>query len=60
MGNLRSPAIAAAVAAVLAGTTGFCTFNLPPEPQPPETREVLPPVRLLPEAVIPFPLIDPK
>ncbi len=58
MSNLRSPAIAAAIAAVLAGTTGFCTFNLPPDPEPPPEVRTLPPIRLLPEAIIPYPLED--
>lgn len=57
---LRSPAVAAGLAALLLGTTGYCAYN----PVPPATSHVspvfIPPTRLLPEAVVPYPLVDPE
>lgn len=54
--RLRTPVAAAAVAALLAGTAGFCSFNLP-APAPPDAGPALrPPASLLPEAIVPFPI----
>ncbi len=52
----RVPLAAGVVAALLAGSAGFCSFNLP-APVPPEVGDPLrPPASLLPEAVVPFPI----
>lgn len=59
MSTLRVAPLGVVLAAALAGTTGFCTFNMPPEPSPKPPITILPPVRVLPEAIIPYPLPDP-
>ncbi len=60
MPSFRVAPLAMTVAAVLAGTAGFCTFNLPPEPAPVFAPAISPPVRILPEAIIPHPLPEPE
>ncbi len=56
--GLKTPALAAAIVAVLSGTTGYCVLQTAPPPAPPAPPAPAPPIRLLPEAVIPFPLDD--
>ncbi len=60
MPKLRNPAIAAAIAAALASTTGYCviTRGAPDEPLPAPVRSS--PLGLLPEAVLPYPPVDPE
>ncbi len=56
MKNLKTPLIAAALAAAIAGTTGTCIITRGGPAAPPQAPEPPAPVRLLPEAVIPYPL----
>jgi hypothetical protein len=48
MFKFKTPAIAAALAAAIAGSTGMCIFNQRPEPKPPPTPAAGPPVELMP------------
>ncbi len=54
--KLRSAIIGGVIAAALASTTGFCAFNQEPVSPPGGPPVLPPPARLLPEAVIPFPI----
>lgn len=56
MPKLLSPMLGAAVAAVVMGSTGYCAFNPVQDDPPATTLGSAPPVRLLPEAVVPFDL----
>ena len=56
MSKLRSPLIGAAIAAALASTTGYCVLTNTPDGKPPTPPVVSSPIRLLPQAVVPFPL----
>ncbi len=58
MKKLRLAPAAAALAAALMGTTGYCVLTNAPGGVPPTAPGYAPPVRLLPEAVIPYPLSD--
>ncbi len=56
--KIRSPLVGVAIATALASTTGYCVLtNLPAEerPRPPVFQA---PVPLLPEAIVPYPLVD--
>lgn len=53
---LRTPALALALATALASTTGYCVIQRTGPDEPPLAPGSLPSVRLLPEAVIPYPL----
>jgi len=53
---LRSPLLAGAIAATLASTTGYCVLQRGDPDEPPPAPVWSPPVRLLPEAVIPYPI----
>ncbi len=58
MPKFLSPMIGAAVAALVMGSTGYCAFN-PVNVEPPVTTlPQHPALRLLPEAIIPYPLQD--
>ncbi len=56
MKNLKTPLIAAALAAAIATTTGTCIITRGGPVAPPLPAEPPSPVRLLPEAVVPYPL----
>lgn len=51
MFSLKTPAIAGAIVAALAGTTGYCAFNAVPTPPPAAA-----PTLLYPAPVTPAPL----
>ncbi len=56
--QFKSPLLGVALATALASTTGYCVLtNLPAEerPRPPVFQA---PVPLLPEAIVPYPLVD--
>lgn len=55
---IKSPIIAAAIAAAIAGTTGTCVLTRGDPAEPPPGQSEGAPVRLLPEAVLPYPLDD--
>ncbi len=52
----RVAVLGAAVAAVLASTTGYCVIQRGMLPVGPEFPATSPPVRILPEAIEPFPI----
>ncbi len=58
MNLFRSPVIAVAIATALASTTGYCVLQkgYPPVPAPPAEQPA--PTRLLPDAIIPYPLAN--
>lgn len=56
--KLRSPLLGAALAAALASTTGYCVLTNTGDGLPPPPPATSPPVRLLPEAIVPYPLED--
>ena len=58
MKKLLTPAPGAALAAMLAGTTGYCVPRTGVPDAPPPVQDSAAPVRLLPEAVTPYPLDD--
>ena len=58
MKKLLTPPLGAALATLLAGTTGYCVIQTGAPDEPPPAEDVPSPVRLLPEAVIPYPLND--
>ncbi len=58
MPKFRLAPAAAALAAALMGTTGYCVLTNAPGGLPPAAPGFPPPVRLLPEAVVPYPLSD--
>lgn len=58
MPKLRVAPLAAAAAAALMGTTGYCVLTNAPGGVPPAPPGFAPPVRLLPDAVVPYPLTD--
>lgn len=57
MAKVLNPVLAGALAAALAGTTGYCVVTKSPDPPPPHPAVTVPPARLLPEAVEPYPLL---
>jgi len=52
--NVRTPMIAGAVVAALASTTGYCVLTNNPSLAPAPATYVSPPVRLLPQAIVPY------
>jgi len=56
--KLRSPLLGAALAGILASTTGYCVLTNSPDGQPPDPPPIASPLRLLPQAIIPYPLED--
>ncbi len=58
MKKLLTPALGVALATLLAGTTGYCVLRTGALDEPPPAPGSVNPVRLLPEAVIPYPLED--
>lgn len=58
MNSFKTPVIAAAIATVLATTTGYCVIQRTGPDEPPLAPVFPSPTRLLPEAVIPYPLTD--
>lgn len=58
MSKINVAPLGAVLAAALMGSTGYCVFNQQPEPPVTHGPASSPPVRLLPEAVIPYPLTD--
>ncbi len=56
--KFKSPLVGVALATALASTTGYCVLtNMPAEEQP-RLPATAPPVHLLPQAIIPYPLED--
>ncbi len=56
MMKFKTPAIAAAIVAALAGTTGYCVVQKGPTPAPAPITLYPPPVRLDPQVITPHPL----
>ncbi len=56
MNKIRTPTIAAAIAVAIAGSSGYCALRPVAPEGPPPAQADQSPVRLLPEAVIPYPL----
>ncbi len=54
MKKLRLAPAGAIVAALLAGTTGYCTITAGNAPPPATSVPQHPPLRLLPEAILPY------
>lgn len=54
----RVAVLGAAVAAVLASTTGYCVIQRGMILEPADFPTTSPPVRILPEAIEPFPIPD--
>ncbi len=60
MVSLKNPAIAGALAAAIASTTGYCVLQRGVPDEPPPVPATTSPVRPLPEAVLPYPLEEPN
>lgn len=60
MPRLRSPTIAAALAAALVSTTGYCVLRTGTPDEPPPAPVMTSPLRLLPEALLPYPPEEPE
>ncbi len=56
--KFKSPLVGVALATALASTTGYCVLTNMPASERPSAPGMPGPVRLLPEAIVPYPLED--